>query len=227
MRLLYCMALLTLVGIRSGAEAAPLPQSPGVGAAPSNSDPITLATPVKEAESCLDGHGSLSARIRGALDRDLDWRARLSCDGEARPDGSGVRLSFAAPGTGHRLRLVFGISGVREGQAGKDLPTNLTVIEEGGRVFATQGDDHCTIDDLRQQREPSSTSAASGVGAGGGSAADARKAMPAAQGAGQSRRWRISARGFCTAPANALLGEGRILVSRFDFVGVIAYRGGS
>ena len=53
----------------------------------------------------------------------------------------------------HRIRLVFGIAGVGEGRDGKALPTNVTVLFEGeSRVFATQGDDKCTVDSLTQER---------------------------------------------------------------------------
>jgi len=66
---------------------------------------------VASAPGCLPaGNGYLRARIRGALNLDVDWRnAELECQGEARPDGSGIRMSFAGPrrADGHRLRLVF------------------------------------------------------------------------------------------------------------------------
>ncbi|MBV9724291.1 MAG: hypothetical protein JO299_03865 [Gammaproteobacteria bacterium] len=150
------------------------------------------------APGCLPtGNGYLRARIRGALNLDIDWRnAEIECDGGPRPDGSGVRVSFAGPphGDGRRTRLVFGVGSVVEGRSGHDLPTNLTVIFEGEqRLFATRGADHCTVDDLRQER----------VGALGG----------------PKRTWRIIARGFCIAPASTLDSDARILVSRFDFAG--------
>ena len=147
---------------------------------------------------CLpSGNGYLHARIRGALNVDIDWdNAEIECDGGPRPDGSGVRVSFAGPphGDGRRVRMVFGVGAVHEGRSGHDLPTNLTVIFEGeDRLFATRGSDHCTVDDLRQER----------VGALGG----------------PKRSWRIIARGFCIAPASTLNSDARILVSRFDFAG--------
>jgi hypothetical protein len=151
---------------------------------------------------CLPtGNGYLRARIRGALNLDIDWgNAEIECEGGPRPDGSGVRVSFAGPphGDGRRTRLVFGVGSVHEGRGGRDLPTNLTVIFEGEqRLFATRGADHCTVDELRQER----------VGALGG----------------PKRTWRIIARGFCIAPASTLDSEARILVSRFDFAGNAVY----
>ena len=174
--------------------------------APAQPPGPSAARPQPEATDCLGGQGYLRARIRGALNRDLDFRQHLTCEGESRPDGSGIHLGFAAPPGPHRLRLIFGIRGVREGVAGRELPVNLTVMEEGGRIFATRGESRCTIDDLQQRRQP------------GGSA----------------HTWRITVRGFCTDPVNALgqspaqsLGKGgRIVVSRFDFAGVVTFASG-
>lgn len=192
-RALICsLALMALSPALTGAGAAPVPAS--------SATPPTPAAPA--VLSCLPtGDGYLRARIRGALDLDIDWgNAEIECEGGPRPDGSGVRVSFAGPphGDGRRTRLVFGVGSVREGRDGRDLPTNLTVIFEGEqRLFATRGADHCTVDELRQER----------VGALGG----------------PKRTWRIIARGFCIAPASTLDSDARILVSRFDFAGNAVY----
>jgi hypothetical protein len=153
-------------------------------------------------KGCLAaGNGYLRAQIRGAVNLDVNWHnAELQCEGGPRPDGSGLRIAFAGPqhADGRRLRLVFGVETVREGRAGHELPTNLTVIFEGeNRLFATRGDDHCTVDELRQDR----------VGALGGPV----------------RVWRVSARGFCIAPASTLSSDARILVSSFDFAGTAVF----
>jgi hypothetical protein len=151
--------------------------------------------------ACLgDGTGYVRARIRGALNMDVNWKdAQLTCGGEARPDGRGLRMSFAGPGpNGKIMRLVFGVQAAREGSPGRELPTNLTVLLDGGRIFATRGDDKCTMDALAQRQLPGT----SGL-----------------------RAWRIEARGFCVEPANALTGNGRILISRFDFAGRAEFTG--
>lgn len=154
------------------------------------------------AKGCLpSGNGFLRARIRGALNLDVDWQnAELECEGAARPDGKGIRLSFAGPlrSDGRRLRMVFGVSQASEGTGGSALPTNLTVIFEGEkRLFATRGDDKCTVDKLDQER----------VGALGG----------------EVRSYRVIARGFCVEPANDLSAVERIVVSSFDFAGHVTY----
>jgi hypothetical protein len=173
-------------------------------AGPATDPPATqgAVAPPAAARGCLPtGDGYLRARIRGAMNLDIDWHnAEIECDGGPRPDGHGLRVSFAGPAhsDGRRLRMVFGVGAVHEGVTGRDLPTNLTVIFEGEqRLFATRGEDHCTVDELRQER----------VGALGG----------------PKRSWRIVASGFCISPASTLDSNARILVSRFDFAGNAVY----
>jgi hypothetical protein len=182
---LTCASLCMVTAASAAALAADAPAPAPVAAA-------------RAARGCLPGgNGYLRARIRGAMNLDIDWsNSEIECDGGPRPDGSGLRVSFAGPlhGDGRRLRLVFGVGAVREGRTGHALPTNLTVIFEGEqRLFATRGEDRCTVDDLRQER----------LGALGGPV----------------RSWRIIARGFCTSPASTLDSGARILVTRFDFAG--------
>jgi hypothetical protein len=154
------------------------------------------------APGCLaTGNGFLRARIRGALNLDIDWKnAELECDGSERPNGHGIRLSFAGPVRtgGRRLRMVFGVATAAEGAPGRALPTNLTVIFEGEqRLYSTRGEDRCTVDDLEEER----------VGALGPTL----------------RSYRVVARGFCTLPASALGRDEHILVTRFDFAGRVDF----
>ena len=178
------------------AVPAPVTAAPPIVMPPASVPPPANAPPAAPTGCLPTGNGYLKARIRGALNLDVDWRnAELECDGGPRPDGSGIRMSFAGPTVagGRRLRLVFGVSAAREGRSGHALPTNLTVIVEGGqRLYTTRGADHCTVDTLNQQR---------------------------LRAAGTPRRYRVVARGFCVAPATTLNNAERILVSSFDFAG--------
>src|SRR5882724_8310968 len=191
-------ALITLLAALAVSLAA-VPQTPTAPSSPLSG----LSTPgPKNTHGCLaSGNGYLRARIRGALTLDVSLQnAELECDGGPRPDGSGIRVSFAGPkrSDGRRLRMVFGISKAIEGRSDRELPTNLTVIFEGeARVFATRGDGKCTVDEFVQERE----------GALGGS----------------SRTYQAIARGFCIAPVKALNSEQTILVDRFDFAGRITF----
>lgn len=166
--------------------------------------PGAAAPTVQRPSGCIGhGVGFLRARLRGASTLDLNWRdADMLCEGAPRPDGRGVRVSIAGPESadGRRLRFVFGISGAREGAPGRALPTNVTVIFEGEqRLYATRGDDKCTIDELRQQR--------------------------IAPLGGPQRAYRVLARGFCTGPAADAQGSERLLVTSFDFAGRVSYGG--
>src|ERR1700689_383870 len=163
--------------------------------------PAIPASAVGAGGGLASGNGFLRARIRGAFNLDVDWKnADLECDGTERPHGRGIIVSFAGPQHpgGRRLRMVFGIETVAEGVAGRALPTNLTVILEGEqRLFATRGDDHCTVDALQEEKVSSSSPSL--------------------------RSYRVVARGFCTEPAAGLGKNERILVSRFDFAGRVSY----
>jgi hypothetical protein len=147
------------------------------------------------------GDGYLRARMRGAVSLDLDWKdAQMQCEGGPRPSGNGVRVSIGGPlrAEGRRIRLVFGIGGVGEGRGGEALRTNVTILFEGEkRVFATQGDDKCTVDSLTQQRVET---------LGPGLAV-----------------YRVVARGFCLGPATSLSRDERLFLTSFDFAGRVEF----
>ena len=172
--------------------------APAAGPANARADP---------AGGCLAvGGGYLRARIRGAIDLDLNWtNAEMQCEGGPRPPGknnerNGVRVSIGGPlrTGGHRIRLVFGIAGVDEGRGGQALRTNVTLLMEGEkRIFATQGDDKCTVDSLAQERVET---------LGPGVAV-----------------YRVVARGFCIGPATSLSREERVVLTSFDFAGRVEF----
>jgi hypothetical protein len=154
--------------------------------------------PIKSAAVvCLDsGDGYLHAKLGGAVNARLDWpNSGTRCEGEFRENPPGVRLSFQrAAGAKPNLLLVFGLTGVKEGVAAREVKANLTVIVQGtSRIFGTLGDSRCTVDSLTQR--------------------------PLAE----ARSYRIEARGFCTQPAHAVRGKGDVLVSTFDFAGPVNF----
>lgn len=152
--------------------------------------------PAPAADCLPDGTGFLRARLQGALDAELEWvNSGTECTGAMRPDG-GIRLGFARAiyANDERLVLIFGIASLKEAQAARTLPVNVTVIRQGTRqFFGTQGDDKCMLDEIRQE--------------------------PLTGVPHRNRVYRIVARGFCTEPARALDGSGSILISRFDYAG--------
>lgn len=168
--------------------------------------PTSVSAESADDAGCLvSGDGYLRARLRGALSLDLDWRnADMDCAGGPRPPGKtgsrGIRVSIGGPlrGEGRRIRLVFGIAGPGEGTDGQALKTNVTLLFEGEqRVFATLGDDKCTVDSLSQHR----------IGA---------------LGAGRAV-YRVVARGFCLGPATSLSQGERVYLTSFDFAGRVEF----
>ena len=147
--------------------------------------------------ACLpSGDGFLHAHVAGAIETTIDWpNSGTRCDGEPREQPAGVRLSFQrAPAGATDLLFVFGLTGVREGRPAREVGANLTIIVQGtDRIFGTLGDSRCTVDSLKQRRLP------------------------------RSRAYRVEARGFCTQPAHAVRGEGDVLVSTFEFAGLVHY----
>lgn len=144
------------------------------------------------AGGCLQsGDGRLQADVRGALEANVDWQdAQMTCDGDLRPDGKGLRITIAGPMQGgQQLRFIFGIDLVdtAEGPA-QVLPTNLTLLVEGEspQLYATRGDDKCAVENLER--------------------------TPVQEGVE-----RVSARGYCLGPASDLAGETRVLVPTFSF----------
>ncbi len=155
------------------------------------------ATQTPAATACLQsGDGYFRARVAGAIDATIDWpNSGTRCEGEPRDKPPGVRLSFQrASGGATDLLFVFGITGVREGQPLREAGANLTVIVQGtNRIFGTLGDSRCTVDSLTQRALEAPGS------------------------------YRLEARGFCTQPAHAVRGNGAVLVSTFEFAGLVTY----
>lgn len=152
--------------------------------------------------ACAAGSGAfLTARLRGGIEADLDWRgAALECAGMERPDGRGIRLRFAGTlADGTRLAIVFAPPQLAEGRDATAVPVNVTVLDETrGLIFGTLGEGRCTLDQVAQE--------------------------PAGQAEAGIRLWSVRGRGFCTEPARALDGSGSVLLTRFDFLGQVAWR---
>jgi len=162
------------------------------------------AAAAKPAGCIAGGGGALQAQLRGALTADLNWSNDLMlCEGGARPDGKGLRVSLAGPladapagKAARHLRFIFGID-YQDPAAGsvQALPTNVTVILEGeGRMFATRGSDRCAVESL------------------------ARTPLPDEGGKFE----RVHVRGYCTEPAAELSGDARLLLPTFEFTGRVA-----
>jgi hypothetical protein len=112
---------------------------------------------VSDSGQCGDD-GHLTTQLFGALEASLDWQADvLQCGGMPRPAGEGARLRFAGPaqiGSAKRsLAFILAMPGLGRGEIGSELPTNVTMIEEGtGRFFGTQDTGNCWTDIHQNER---------------------------------------------------------------------------
>jgi len=157
---------------------------------------VAAAAPVAAADCLESGDGYFRARVAGAINARINWpNSGTKCQGESKSAPPGVRMSFqrSAKPTPDLL-FVFGLTGVREGQPAHEAGANLTLIVQGTpRIFGTLGDSRCTVDSLTQRRLKT----------------------PGA--------YRVEARGFCTQPAHAVRGTDAVLVSTFEFAGLVNY----
>jgi len=163
-------------------------------------EPAEAAQAAPPAPRCLPAHdGFLTMRLRGSIEEEVHWtEPALSCTGMSRPDGRGLRVRFAGPLADGELAVVFAAPELAPGASGKGVPVNVTLLDGGGkRIYGTQGDGRCELDEVEQQ--------------------------PLEDAALPARSYRISGRGFCVAPARALDGDGAVLLTRFDFAGLVSW----
>ena len=168
--------------------------------APAESPPAP-AVPAAD-ERCLPGQdGYLSMRLRGSIEAEVDWHEpELACTGMSRPDGRGFRLRFSGrlPGAGE-LAVVFAAPELAMGASARAVPVNVTLLDRGAeRIYGTQGETRCQFDEVEQRLIPDAT-------------------VP-------PQSFRVTGRGFCTAPARAVDGDGSVLLTRFDFAGRVTWR---
>jgi hypothetical protein len=157
---------------------------------------VVAAAPVAAADCLESGDGYFRARVAGAINARINWpNSGTKCQGESKSAPPGVRMSFQRSSKAKPdLLFVFGLTGVREGQPAHEAGANLTLIVQGTpKIFGTLGDSRCTVDSLTQRRLKT----------------------PGA--------YRVEARGFCTQPAHAVRGTDAVLVSTFEFAGLVNY----
>ena len=119
---------------------------------------------VVEAPAC-EHDGALITQIYGGVRASIDWDGRtLQCKGMPHPNGEGARLRFAGPAAtaDGDLRLAFipGLPDLVEGETASELPTNVTLMEDGGgQFFGTRDAVNCWTDiDLHEPVQPAASS---------------------------------------------------------------------
>lgn len=141
--------------------------------------------------SCLPGGGGgLELEISGEFEARVAWgNEGTRCEGGPRPAGDALRLMFSRDEDG--LLMVLGITGLERGATGAALLANLTIVRQGlGMFYGSLGADACVVEVDENVAE-----------------------------AGHPDTWRVSGRGRCEAPIEAIAREGEIRVAPFTFTG--------
>ena len=141
--------------------------------------------------------GYLETSLYGAVEGDIDWTDdALDCEGMRRPDNAGARLRFAGPVGDLQLAIIVAIPSLLPGESGPELPSNVTIIEEGGgRFFSTAGNEICWTDIVEQQPLADSVHEAKGTL-------------------------------YCISPIPEVNGEASVSVDELNFSGLIDWGGG-
>jgi len=165
------------------------------------SDPAPVA---KAPARACGTDGGLRVEFYGGLETAIEWNSnQLECQGMPRPNGAGARLRFAGKvGNGKEsvpLAIILGIPSLERGQSSKELPTNVTVIDEAhGRFFATQDVDSCWSDiDRHQPSDNSST---------------------------RPGEYVVDGILYCVSPLAELHGSGSLRLSDLHFTGLIDWK---
>ncbi|MDA0681213.1 MAG: hypothetical protein O3A13_11605 [Proteobacteria bacterium] len=146
--------------------------------------------------------GQLAVELYGSFRASITWRAEaLSCAGMPRPDSDGARIRMSGRlGEGddtRTLAFIFGIPDLKVGQSGVELPTNVTLIEEGaGRFFSTVDTNGCWTDVTSQ--EP--------------------------LGEDNDRAYRIDGTVYCVTPLAELNGGTSVTFTELKFTGRVDWR---
>ena len=110
--------------------------------------PPAAVPPITTDAGCGED-GAFVVTLYGALAGNIEWHAEdMNCQGMSRPEGAGARLRFAGKAGEQALALAFiiAIPELERGTAANELPSVVTVIEEGkGRFFSTPDLDSCWI----------------------------------------------------------------------------------
>ena len=140
--------------------------------------------------------GYLRGQLYGAIRVSLDWDATdVSCEGMPRPNGKGARLRFAGSATGdtQQLAIIVAIPDLERDTAGRELPSNVTVIEEGGgRFFSTSDLGNCLVDITTLDKFDAGAD-----------------------------RYSIGGRLYCVSPLAEINGDSSVLIPELAFLGLV------
>jgi hypothetical protein len=124
-------------------------------------DDPAVAAPAAAPGAACGPAGFVETELFGALAGKVQWNTNQAvCEGMPRPDGDGARLRFAGTvADAYELAFIVAVPGLRRGETGKELPSTVTIIEEGaGRFFSNGDQETCWTDILELQPIAASSS---------------------------------------------------------------------
>jgi hypothetical protein len=160
--------------------------------------PSPQATVQPAALDC-GARGYLATELFGALSGKIEWdETELICEGMARPDDDGARLRLAGiVDSEYEIAFIISLPDLVEGAIGNELPSKVTVIEEGaGRFFSSADQEICWTDITDSQ------------------AINADASL-----------FELSGSLYCVAPLAEVNGDSDITLGDFEFRGLIDWEG--
>ena len=174
----------------------------GPGAPITEENAIADSLAPESYELACGDDGQLIVALYGGIRAEIDWQQdTLACTGMPRPDDEGARMRLSGPigdvDEGRTLAFILGIPDLEMGQTGAELPTNVTLIEEGtGRFFGTQDNSGCWTDVAKH--EPITDSG--------------------------ERLYRIAGTLYCVSPLAELNGNASVTFTELTFTGRLNWK---
>ena len=163
-------------------------------AAPINPQAGFLPAADEGPQDCGDA-GLVEADLFGRLEGPVRWAGDdVRCEGMPRPAGAGARLRFAGEfaDDAQPIAFIIAIPALVRGESGNELPSNVTLIQEGqGRFFSTPDLDNCWTDVSSQT--PLETEG----------------------------RFRIDGHVYCISPLPEVNGDGSVTIDEITFSGLV------
>ena len=155
--------------------------------------------PVQQTTLDCGARGYLATELFGALSGKIEWdETELICEGMARPDDHGARLRLAGiVDTEYEIAFIIALPDLVKGAIGNELPSKLTVIEEGAGRFFSSADQEICWTDITDSQEID----------------------------GDESRFELSGSLYCVAPLAEVNGDSDITIGDFEFRGLIDWEG--
>ena len=160
---------------------------------------LPTAAPAQPTTLDCGARGYLATELFGALSGKIEWDAtELICEGMARPDDDGARLRLAGVvDSEFEIAFIIALPDLVPGAIGKELPSKVTVIEEGAGRFFSSADQEICWTDITDSKAINDVDS----------------------------RYELSGSLYCVAPLAEVNGDSDITIGDFEFRGLIDWEG--